>query len=101
MIALNDGLLDQRFRHEPRPGIPRSIRGSGFGIVYSIGVVVFGSTTQLVVTWLIHVTGNPVAPAWYLTGAGVLGQVAVTLVPESAPVRSCRQSPRAAIPAAT
>jgi len=66
---------------------PKSIRGSGFGITYSVAVVVFGSTTQPVVTWLIHVTGSPVAIAWYLTGAAVLGQIAVTLFPESAPVK--------------
>jgi MFS transporter, MHS family, citrate/tricarballylate:H+ symporter len=67
--------------------LPRSIRGSGFGLIYSLGVVIFGSTTQPAVTWLLHVTGNPVAIAWYLTGAVALGQVAVTLFPESAPVK--------------
>ena len=80
--------------------IPPSIRGSGFGITYSLAVVVFGSTTQPVVTWLIHVTGNPVAPAWYLTGAAALGQIAVTLFPESAPVKLAAKD-RAASAAAT
>jgi MHS family citrate/tricarballylate:H+ symporter-like MFS transporter len=40
-----------------------------------------------VVTWLIHVTGNPVAPAWYLMGAAAVGQIALMLFPESAPVK--------------
>jgi MFS family permease len=68
--------------------IPRAIRGSGFGMTYSIAIAVFGGTTQLVVTWLIHVSGNnPVAPAWYLTAAVAVGQVAVMLLPESAPTK--------------
>ena len=47
----------------------------------------FGGTTQLVITWLIHVTGNPIAPAWYLTGAAMIALIALMLLPESAPVR--------------
>jgi hypothetical protein len=40
------------------------------------------------VTWLIHATGNnPIAPAWYLTGAVAVGQIALMLLPESAPVK--------------
>jgi MHS family citrate/tricarballylate:H+ symporter-like MFS transporter len=67
--------------------LPKSIRSSGFGIIYSISMAAFGGTTQLVTTWLIHVTGDAMAPAWYLIGAVVLGQIALMLMPESAPAR--------------
>jgi MHS family citrate/tricarballylate:H+ symporter-like MFS transporter len=67
--------------------LPQTIRGSGFGTVYSVSIAAFGGTTQLVVTWLIHVTGSAMAPAWYLMGATAIGQVAVLLMRESAPVR--------------
>jgi MFS family permease len=67
--------------------LPMSIRGSGFGVVYSVSIAAFGGTTQLVVTWLIHVTGSAMAPAWYMLGAGALGQIALMLMAESAPVR--------------
>ena len=67
--------------------IPKSVRVTGFGLSYSLAIAAFGGTTQLVVTWLIHVTNNPLAPAWYLTGAAAVGQVAVMLFPESAPVK--------------
>jgi len=67
--------------------LPKSIRGSGFGVVYSVSIAAFGGTTQLAVTWLIHVTGSAMAPAWYLLGAGVLGQIALMLMAESAPAR--------------
>jgi MFS transporter, MHS family, citrate/tricarballylate:H+ symporter len=67
--------------------LPKSIRGSGFSIVYSVSIAAFGGTTQLVVTWLIHVTGSAMAPAWYMLGAGALGQIALMAMAESAPVR--------------
>ncbi len=67
--------------------LPKSIRGSGFGVVYSVAIATFGGTTQLVVTWLIHVTGSAMAPAWYLLGATALGQIALMLMAESAPLR--------------
>ncbi len=70
--------------------LPKSIRGSGFGIVYSVSIAAFGGTTQLVVTWLIHITGSALAPAWYLMGVTALGQIALILMAESAPQRSAR-----------
>jgi MFS family permease len=68
--------------------LPKTIRGSGFGIVYSVAIAAFGGTTQLVVTWLIHVSGSAMAPAWYLLGATAIGQIAIMLMRESAPVRT-------------
>jgi MFS family permease len=73
--------------------LPKTIRSSGFGTVYSLSIALFGGTTQLVVTWLIHVTGNALAPAWYLMGATAIGQIAYMLLPESAPVRSLHLEP--------
>ena len=68
--------------------LPRTIRGSGFGLTYSIAIAAFGGTTQFVVTWLIHTTGNAMAPAWYMIAAGAVGQLALILLPESAPKRN-------------
>jgi MFS family permease len=65
--------------------LPKTIRGSGIGTVYSLAIATFGGTTQLVVTWLIHITGSAMAPAWYVIGATAIGQVALMLMPESAP----------------
>jgi len=79
--------------------LPKSIRGSGFGIVYSVSIAAFGGTTQLVATWLIHVTGSAMAPAWYLIGAAALGQIALMLMAESAPARAIRApQPAPAVP---
>jgi MFS family permease len=68
--------------------LPKSIRASGFGTVYSLAIALFGGSTQFVVTWLIHVTGSAMAPAWYLTGAIAVAQVAYMLFPESHPTRA-------------
>jgi MFS family permease len=71
-------------------GLPKPIRGSAFAIVYSVAISVFGGTTQYVVTWLIHVTGSALAPAWYLLGATAVAQVAMMMIPESAPAKLAR-----------
>ena len=68
--------------------LPPAIRARTFALVYSVPVALFGGTTQLVVTWLLHVTGNPMAIAWYLTAVTLVGLVAMGLMIESAPARS-------------
>ncbi|HXE53508.1 MAG TPA: MFS transporter [Tepidisphaeraceae bacterium] len=67
--------------------LPKPIRGGAFATIYAISITVFGGSCQLVVRWLIHVTGNPMAPAWYLLIATAIGQIAIHLIPESAPAR--------------
>lgn len=67
--------------------LPIEIRGRAYGTVFGLGVALFGGTAQLVVTWLMHVTGSDLAPAWYLVAAYVLGAGAGLLLPETAPVR--------------
>ncbi|MGX4769757.1 MFS transporter [Bradyrhizobium guangdongense] len=67
--------------------LPQSIRGGVFATVYAVAIASFGGTAQLVVTWLLHVTGDPLAPAWYLLLAAIVGLVAMSLMPETAPVK--------------
>jgi len=67
--------------------LPKQIRGSTFATIYAVSIAAFGGTCQLIVTWLIHVTGDPLAPAWYLLFATVIGQVAIWMMPETAPVK--------------
>jgi hypothetical protein len=35
-------------------------------LVYSVGVALFGGFSPFISTWLLAVTGNRLAPAWYL-----------------------------------
>jgi len=62
----------------------KDVRGTGMGTVYATAVAVFGGTTQPIIASLIHVTGNPLAPAFYMMGATVVGLVASLLFKESA-----------------
>jgi MFS family permease len=67
--------------------LPKPIRGSTFSIVYSVAISTFGGSTQPLITWLIKVTSNNMAPAFYLFGASVVGMIARWLILESAPVK--------------
>jgi MHS family citrate/tricarballylate:H+ symporter-like MFS transporter len=66
-------------------GLPQNIRGGAFATIYAVAIATFGGTAQLVVAWLTHVTGNPLAPAWYLRLAAAVGLVAMMLMRETAP----------------
>jgi MFS transporter, MHS family, citrate/tricarballylate:H+ symporter len=68
--------------------LPKPIRGAAFATVYALTIAIFGGTTQLAVTWLIHATGSAMAPAWYLGVASVFGLAARWLIVESAPVKA-------------
>lgn len=68
--------------------LPKRIRGGAFATIYAFSIALFGGTTQLVVTWLIHVTGNPLAPAYYWLVAATIGTAAAMAIIESAPVRA-------------
>jgi hypothetical protein len=59
------------------------VRSVGLSTAYAVAVTVFGGTTQFVVTWLIHATGNPLSPAWYLIGSSVIGLAAILMIPET------------------
>lgn len=45
---------------------PKAVRTTGMSVVYGLGISVFGGFAQFFVTWLLHVTGNPLSPAWFL-----------------------------------
>lgn len=74
--------------------LPKSIRVSGMGTVYSLAVGILGGSTQSILTWLIQVTGNSMAPAWYWSAAVAIGVLALFAIPESAPGQVCRVANR-------
>jgi MHS family citrate/tricarballylate:H+ symporter-like MFS transporter len=67
--------------------LPKPVRGRAFATLYATAIAVFGGTTQPMITWLIHVTGNPMAPGWYLLGATAASLMAIFLILESAPIK--------------
>jgi MFS family permease len=70
--------------------LPKSIRGSAFGTTYAMAIAIFGGSTQLLVTWMIHVTGSAYAPAWLVLGVVAIWLVALLAIPESAPRKLAR-----------
>jgi len=59
---------------------PQRLRATGFSITYALGIMLFGGTAQMVVTWLLHVTHNPASPAWYLLVTNIVTCVAAALL---------------------
>jgi MHS family citrate/tricarballylate:H+ symporter-like MFS transporter len=68
-------------------GLPKNIRGGAFATIYAVAIATFGGTAQLIVTWLIHATGNALAPAWYMMFATAVGLVAMIMMRETAPAK--------------
>jgi MFS family permease len=62
---------------------PTPIRGAGISLAYSLTVTIFGATTQFVVAWLIGVTGDPLAPAYYVIVASIVSIIAMTRLRET------------------
>jgi MFS family permease len=67
--------------------LPKSIRSGAVATIYAFAISIFGGSTQFVITWLIGVTNNPLAPAYYWTAAVAFGLFAMLLVRETAPVK--------------
>jgi MFS family permease len=64
---------------------PAHHRATGMSMVYSFGVTIFGAFCPFLVTWLIGVTQNPMAPSWYLLGALLVSLFALVRFPADQP----------------
>ncbi|WP_172628020.1 MFS transporter [Bradyrhizobium ivorense] len=67
--------------------LPKNIRGGAFATTYAFAIAIFGGTAQPIVTWLIHLTGSALAPAWYMLVASAAGFCAMLMIPETAPLK--------------
>jgi MHS family proline/betaine transporter-like MFS transporter len=63
-------------------GFPREIRGRSLGIVYSVGVTLFGGFAPFIVTWLLNVTQSPYAPVWYMAVCSLVSLAALPMFNE-------------------
>ncbi len=61
----------------------RKIRATGLSVAYAGVAILFGSTTQPAIAWLIEWTGSPVAPAWYMMFIVSLSIIAVWFMEET------------------
>ena len=67
--------------------LKKTNRAATFSIIYAGPIVVFGGSTQFLVTWLIHATGNILAPAWFYLTATVVSLIGMLALRESAPAQ--------------
>lgn len=51
--------------------MPVEVRVAGFSLAYSLATALFGGFTPAISTWLIHLTGDKAAPAYWMTFAAV------------------------------
>jgi MFS transporter, MHS family, citrate/tricarballylate:H+ symporter len=70
--------------------LPKRIRAGSLALIYALAISVFGGSTQFVIKWLIEVTHNPLAPAFYMTAATAIGLTAILFLGEIAPGKSRR-----------
>jgi MHS family citrate/tricarballylate:H+ symporter-like MFS transporter len=61
----------------------KDVRGVATATIYATAVAVFGGTTQPIVAWLGHVTGDPLAIAWYLMAGTLVALIASLLMKET------------------
>jgi MHS family proline/betaine transporter-like MFS transporter len=80
ILAMNDGTLPC-FLSEI---FPTRVRFSGFAFSFNIANAVFGGTAPFIATWLIQLTGNKMAPAWYLLAAAAVALIAMLASRETA-----------------
>ncbi|MBN3856358.1 MFS transporter [Paraburkholderia sp. Ac-20340] len=60
------------------------VRATSLGIIYAVGVTLFGGFAQLAVGALWRATGSFYAPAWYVLGCGVVSLIGLALFQEKA-----------------
>ncbi|MEW2614388.1 glycine betaine/L-proline transporter ProP [Streptomyces sp. NPDC047880] len=63
---------------------PTQVRYGSLSVAYNLATSIFGGTTPLVITALISAFGSTLMPAYYATGAAVVGVIAVLCMRETA-----------------
>lgn len=79
-LTMNDGTLPT-FLAEI---FPTRVRYSGFAFSFNTANALFGGTAPFVATLLIKLTGNNLAPAWYLVAAALVAMGAMLMARETA-----------------
>ncbi|NMV37439.1 MFS transporter [Ralstonia insidiosa] len=59
---------------------PTRVRSTGLSLGYSLGVTLFGGFAPFIVTWLIHTTGDTLAPSYYVLTAAVVSGISLTII---------------------
>ncbi len=66
---------------------PTGVRATGLSLAYNLAVMLFGGFAQFFVTWLINLTGQPIAAAYYVLFGASVGLVATLCMRTPAPAQ--------------
>jgi MFS family permease len=66
---------------------PNEVRSSGLAISYALSVTLFGGTTQVIIAWLIGMTGSRVSPAYYVIFTSAISLWAMFKLPQPSTAR--------------
>lgn len=70
--------------------LPHRVRAGSLSLIYALAISIFGGSTQFMVNWLTGLSGNALAPAWYMVGGVLVGLSAILMMPETAPIKTQR-----------
>ncbi len=87
MLGLFSGISGPAIYVSVAESLPQTNRAHLFSLVYAVPIAVFGGTTQLFLTWLLHVTATPLAVAWVRVVSAGIALLAISQLRESAPHR--------------
>lgn len=65
---------------------PAGVRATGLSLAYNLAVMLFGGFAQFFVTWLIKLTGQPIAAAYYVMFGATVGLAATLRMRAPQPV---------------
>ena len=73
ILTINDGTLASYLTET----FPTDVRYSGFALSFNLANAIFGGSASFISFWLIDITGNAIAPAWYMVAIAVIALVAM------------------------
>ena len=75
LLTINDGTLSSYLTET----FPTDVRYSGFALSFNMANAIFGGSASAISFWLIDVTGNDIAPAFYMVFIAALALVAMVM----------------------
>lgn len=69
-----------------------NVRYRAIAWTFNISISIFGGTTPLVASWLVHITGNNLAPAFYLMFVSIIGLIMLLTLFKDTSKKSLRGS---------
>ena len=73
LLCINDGTLASYLSEQ----FPTEVRFTGFAFTFNLANALFGGSCSAISLWLVNLTGNELAPAFYFIGVAVIALVAI------------------------